>query len=155
MLYNWVKRVYIFMLTWKWLCKYFKQVLIGCFLIPAKCILIVTLGDVEDIKKLVHLILLEMNIVMEGARTESCSPQGAWGDACMGPALSEEQSLAWEFFGKCQSLLQPLLLEPLVWTQRGRGSSCSWRVRGFRSGWRHFLTLEYKGEPFSYGLFLY
>lgn len=38
--------------------------------------------------------------------------------------------------------------------QRGRDSDCSWRVRGFRSGWRHFVTLEYKGKPhFGYGLF--
>ena len=40
--------------------------------------------------------------------------------------------------------------------QRGRDSDCSWRLRGFRSGWRHLVTLEHKGKlHLSHGLLFY
>lgn len=51
------------------------------------------LYSLENIKKLVHLILLERNIVLE---------------ACTGWVIVEKQSRTREFCGKCQSLLQPL-----------------------------------------------
>lgn len=35
--------IYFCLFESDFVCKYFKQVLIGCFLIPAKCILIITL----------------------------------------------------------------------------------------------------------------
>lgn len=47
----------------------------------------VTLFPLEDMEKLVHLVLLERNIVLEGPLAESRSPQETY----KGPVLGEGQ----------------------------------------------------------------
>jgi hypothetical protein len=61
----------------------------------------VFLFPLEDIKKLVHLILLKRNALMEGAKGQGrvlLSPE-SFRDTCLGPTFGD--STAWKFCRTC------------------------------------------------------
>lgn len=80
--------MYLCLFESEFICNYFRQVLISCFLIPTKYILMITpLFPVENNADAFNP--LKRNIILEGVRVELHSHQ----EACMGPILVRSKEI--------------------------------------------------------------
>lgn len=85
--------------------------MVGCFLIPAKCILMITLVPLGGCKEAGAFNPFRKEC-SHGRGQSKVMPSPGSLRSCMGPALSEEQILAWEFSEKCQSVVASDFLRP-------------------------------------------